>query len=71
MRSAYARLVSEGQITTSDSNKARHTKVRDAAEVKAYIAENGKERGLSDDTFNREVIKANWPGKPQVPAAKP
>jgi hypothetical protein len=71
MRDAYARLVTKGAITTKHIGTARFQKVRGSQEVKAHVARIGNERGLSQDTFAREVLKPDWPGKPQISPANP
>lgn len=67
MRDAYKLLVDGREITTATTGKERFNKVRDAEEVKKHIKQAGSERGLSQDTFEREVLRAEWPGKPQIP----
>ena len=71
MRKAYKRLVDGREITTATSGKERFNKVRDSEEVKKHIEQAGSERGLSQDTFEREVLRPEWPGKPQIPLANP
>ena len=59
MRAAYASLVGAGAITTGDSGTSRYNKVRNSEEVKGYVAKCGSERGLSLDTFEREVLRSD------------
>jgi hypothetical protein len=66
MREAYKRLVDAGKITVTTSPARRYQLVRDSAEVAAHIQRAQDRRGLGDDTFDRRVLKPDWPQKPTL-----